>query len=215
MTLDADRTHALKYMTVSRETATQLDAYVELLKRWQNIKNLVAPSTLGEIWTRHIADSYQLVALLGDAQTVVDLGSGAGFPGLVIAIAGIGKPGFHVHLVESNGRKASFLREVVRVTGAPATVHAVRIEDFAKRWDGRADVVTARALASLLQLLDLSAELLKTGTRALFLKGQDVGVELTQATKYWNMQTELIPSLTDPTGQIVSITAASRRSEGS
>jgi len=215
MTLDADRAQALKYMTVSRETVVHFDAYVDLLQRWQKVKNLVAPSTLGQIWTRHIADSAQLLPYLGSARTIVDLGSGAGFPGLVIAIANIGKPGFHVHLVEANGRKASFLREVARVTDAPATVHALRIEDFTAKWQVKADLVTARALASLSELLELSAELLKTGAGALFLKGQDVGVELTQATKYWNIKTELIPSLTDPGGQIVSITAASRRNEDS
>lgn len=215
MTPDADRTQALKYMTVSRETVRHFDTYVDLLQRWQKIKNLVAPSTLRQIWTRHIADSAQLLSHLGDARTIVDLGSGAGFPGMVIAIAGFDMPGLHVHLVESNGRKASFLREVARATGAPATIHPVRIEDFVAKWDGKADLVTARALASLPELLELSEELLKTGARALFLKGQDVGAELTEATKYWSMKTELIPSLTDSAGQIVSITAATRRTEGS
>ena len=214
MTLDADRAQALKYMTVSRETVEHFDTYVGLLQRWQSIKNLVAPSTLSQIWTRHIADSAQLLPHLGDAHTVVDLGSGAGFPGMVIAIAGIGKPGFQVHLVESNGRKAAFLREVARATGAPATIHPVRIEDFSAKWPGKADLVTARALASLPELLELSAELLKTGARALFLKGQDVGAELTQTTKYWSMRAELIPSLTDSGGQIISITAATRLTEG-
>ncbi len=215
MTLEADRAQALKYMTVSRETVAHFDTYVDLLLRWQRVKNLVAPSTLGQIWTRHIADSAQLLPLLGDARTIVDLGSGAGFPGLVLAIANIGKQGFHVHLVEANGRKASFLREVARVTGAPATVHAVRIEDFTAKWQGKVDLVTARALASLSELLQLSAELLKTGSRALFLKGQDLDAELTQATKYWNINAEMTPSLTDSGGQIVSIGAATRRNEGS
>lgn len=211
MTPDADRAQALKYMTVSRETVAHFDAYVDLLLRWQKIKNLVAPSTLDRAWTRHIADSAQLLSHIGDAKTVIDLGSGAGFPGLVIAIASIGVPGFHVHLVEANGRKASFLREVARVTGAPATIHAVRIEDFTGSWKGPVDLVTARALASISALLELSEDLLKTGARALFLKGQDVEAELTQASRYWSMQTELFPSLTDPGGQIVSITAAARR----
>lgn len=215
MTFEADRAQALKYMAVSRETVVHFDAYVDLLQRWQKIKNLVAPSTLSHIWTRHIADSAQLLPLLGGAKTIVDLGSGAGFPGLVIAIANIGNPEFHVHLVEANGRKASFLREAARVTGAPATIHAMRIEDFSTKWDGKADLITARALASLGELLELSAELLKTEARALFLKGQDVELELTQATKYWNIKAELIPSLTDSTGQIVSISAATRREEGS
>jgi 16S rRNA (guanine527-N7)-methyltransferase len=130
MTLVADRTAALAQMAVSRETVAKLDAYVDLLQRWQKIKNLVAPSTLDQIWTRHIADSAQLLPLIGGARTIVDLGSGAGFPGLVIAIAHADQNDFQVHLVESNTRKASFLREVARVTGAPVTVHAVRIEEF-------------------------------------------------------------------------------------
>jgi 16S rRNA (guanine527-N7)-methyltransferase len=215
MTMISDRTRALAQMAVSRETAGRLDAYVELLQRWQRIKNLVAPSTLDQIWTRHIADSAQLLSHLGDARTIVDLGSGAGFPGLVLAIVNADRPGFHVHLVEANGRKASFLREVARVTDAPATIHAVRIEDFAKSWNGAVDLVTARALASLRELLDLSAQLLKTGARALFLKGQDVESELTEATKYWNIDADLIPSVTDSAGQIVSIRAATRREEPS
>lgn len=214
MTLDIDRQEALRSLPVSRETVGDLDLYVELLQRWQKIKNLVAPSTLSQAWTRHIADSAQLLPLLGDARTIVDFGSGAGFPGMVLAIANKSVPGFQVHLVESNGRKASFLREVARITGAPATVHPVRIEDFVSNWQSPVDLITARALASLPELLDYSAELLKTGARALFLKGQDVGQELTQATKYWNIRAELIPSLTDSTGQIVSIKAATKRLAG-
>ncbi|QEN88698.1 16S rRNA (guanine(527)-N(7))-methyltransferase RsmG [Labrys sp. KNU-23] len=214
MTLESDRREALQSLPVSRETVGDFDLYVELLQRWQKIKNLVAPSTLSQVWTRHVADSAQLLPLLGKARTIVDLGSGAGFPGMVLAIANKSVSGFRVHLVESNGRKASFLREVARATGAPATVHAVRIEDFVSNWPDRADLITARALASLPELLDYSAELLKTGARALFLKGQDVEQELTQATKYWNIQAELIPSLTDSTGQIVSIEAATRRLDG-
>jgi 16S rRNA (guanine527-N7)-methyltransferase len=215
MSLETDRALALKYMTVSRETVAHLDAYVTLLRRWQGIKNLIAPSTLDHIWTRHIADSAQLIPLLRGAKTIVDLGSGAGFPGLVLAIDCKGKPGVHVHLVESNGRKASFLREVVRMTGAPATIHAIRIEDFTRSWPGRADLVTARALAPLSELLELSGDLLKTGVKAMFLKGQDIEAELTEATKCWNIRAELIPSLTDSGGRIVSIAAATRRIEGS
>jgi 16S rRNA (guanine527-N7)-methyltransferase len=213
MSLASDRIAALAQMAVSRETAAKFDVYVDLLQRWQKIKNLVAPSTLHQIWTRHIADSVQLLPLIGASKTIVDFGSGAGFPGLVLAIACADRAGVHVHLVESNGRKASFLREVARVTGAPATIHAVRIEEFVAKWDGKADLVTARALAPLGELLGLSEELLKTGAGTLFLKGQDVEQELTEATKYWNINAELIPSVTDSAAQIISIRAASRRSE--
>jgi 16S rRNA (guanine527-N7)-methyltransferase len=208
---DIDRTHALDQMAVSRETEARFELYVELLQRWQPIKNLIAPSTLDHIWTRHIADSAQLLPLLGQARTVIDLGSGAGFPGLVLAIAKAEQPDFHVHLVESNGRKASFLREAARITQAPATVHALRIEDFSSRWTGKADLVTARALASLSDLLDLSAGFLATGANALFLKGQDAEQELTEAAKYWNIAAELIPSVTDSTAHIILIRTAARR----
>lgn len=211
MTLDSDRHAALQLFPVSRETVGDFELYVELLQRWQKIKNLVAPSTLSHIWTRHIIDSAQLLPLLDGAKTIVDFGSGAGFPGMVLAIANKSIPGFQMHLVESNGRKASFLREVARITAAPVTVHAVRIEDFVASRPDRADLITARALAPLSVLLDYGAELLKTGARALFLKGQDVEQELTEATKYWSIQADLIPSLTDSTGQIVSIKTATRR----
>jgi 16S rRNA (guanine527-N7)-methyltransferase len=210
--LAADRAQALRLVGVSRETQARLEAFVGLLLRWQPRVNLVAPSTVGEVWTRHIADSLQLLALAPEAKVWIDLGSGAGFPGLPIACALAGKPGALVHLVESNRKKAAFLREAVRVTQAPAQVHAQRIADFAAGFAGRADAVTARALAPMPELLRQSAPLLKTGTVGLFLKGQDVAAELTQASKSWTITADLVPSKTDAHGRIVIVRALESRS---
>jgi 16S rRNA (guanine527-N7)-methyltransferase len=207
----ADRTAALALTPVSRETLARLDILVDVLLLWQRATNLVASSTIPRLWTRHVADSLQLLDLAPDGRVWIDLGSGAGFPGLVIACALADTPGAGVHLVESNGKKAAFLREAVRVTGAPAQVHGMRIEAFAPAFPGRADVVTARALAPLTRLLDQSAALLKAGTTGLFPKGQDVDAELTEATKCWNMTFALAPSRTDSRGRIVVLRALERR----
>jgi 16S rRNA (guanine527-N7)-methyltransferase len=201
-----DRERALATVTVSRETSARLDRFVELLMTWQRTTNLIAPSTLPQLWTRHIADSLQLRELAPAARIWIDLGSGGGFPGLVLACALAEESGAVVHLVESNAKKAAFLREAQRVTGAPAVVHAERIEAFAARFSGKADVVTARALAPLPQLLAQSYPLLvKTGAKAIFPKGQDIELELREAAKSWMMNAELIPSRTDPKGRIVVV----------
>ena len=128
--LSADKARALALFPVSRETQDRLDRFVETLLRWQDRLNLIANSTISEIWTRHIADSLQLLPLAPQARTWVDLGSGAGFPGLVIACVLADEAGTRVHLIESNGKKAAFLREAVRATGTPAIVHAIRAEKF-------------------------------------------------------------------------------------
>ncbi|MDT3685232.1 MAG: 16S rRNA (guanine(527)-N(7))-methyltransferase RsmG [Pseudorhodoplanes sp.] len=203
--LAADRIKALELTPVSHETLMRLDRFVELLIHWQNSINLVAPSTLPKLWTRHIADSLQLLMLIETPILWVDLGSGGGFPGMIIACSLAEHAGAEVHLVESNQKKAAFLREAARVTGAPAKVHAMRIEDFADDFSGRPDVVSARALAPLADLLELAYPLLKTGAVGLFPKGQDVGAELTQASKYWKFEHDLVPSLTNPDGQIVVV----------
>ena len=210
--LTADRDRALRLIPVSRETAARLDRFVEVLLEWQKKTNLIAPSTLSSLWTRHIADSLQLLALASDAKIWIDLGAGAGFPGLVIAAALADSPGAAVvHLVESNGKKAAFLREAARHIGVAAQVHAERIEDFAKKFTGEADVVTARALAPLKTLLELAFPLLKTGAQGLFLKGQDVDAELTEASKYWNVEANLVPSKTQPESRIVVVRSVQRR----
>jgi 16S rRNA (guanine527-N7)-methyltransferase len=207
--LAADRARALALTPVSRETSDRLDRFVELLLRWQRTTNLIAPSTASRIWTRHIADSLQLLDVVPEALVWVDLGSGAGFPGLVIAAALAGKPGAVVHLVESNAKKAAFLREAQRLTGAPAIVHTARAEDFAERCHEAVDAVTARALAPLKSLLQLCFPLLgKSGAAALFPKGQHAELEIRDAAaqmKAWALAATLVPSRTDPTGRIVVI----------
>jgi 16S rRNA (guanine527-N7)-methyltransferase len=200
--LAADRARALTLTPVSRETAARLDQLVQLLLEWQPRMNLVAPSTLSVLWTRHISDSLQLLPLAPEAKAWVDLGSGGGFPGLVIACA---RPEARVHLIESVKKKASFLAGAARHIGVPAVVHAVRIEDFVKNFNGEAEVVTARALAPLHKLLDLAHPLLEKGAQGLFLKGQDVEVELTQASKYWTFEPLLVPSKTNPLSRIVVV----------
>jgi 16S rRNA (guanine527-N7)-methyltransferase len=203
--LSADRERALALTHVSRETTARLDRFVETLLDWQQRMNLIAPSTIPILWTRHIADSLQLIALAPAALVWADLGSGAGFPGLVIACALADIDGTRVHLVESNGKKAAFLREAVRVTGAPANVHTVRVSDFVENAPEPIDVVTARALAPLPELLAVAYPLLKKGSLGVFPKGQDVGFELTEAAKCWNTQSELSQSLTDARSRIVVV----------
>ena len=204
--LTADRSRALKLTPVSRETLERLDRFAALLVDWQQRVNLIAASTIPTLWTRHIADSLQLVALAPAAKVWADLGSGGGFPGLVLACALADTPGAQVHLVESNGKKATFLREAARATGAPAMIHQVRIVDFADNLPGPIEVVTARALAPLVKLLAAAYPLLKSGAQGLFPKGQDVESELTEAAKCWSITASLVPSLTDPKARIVHVT---------
>jgi 16S rRNA (guanine527-N7)-methyltransferase len=204
-----ERAVVLEALAVSRETADRLDRLVALLTQWQRVKNLVAPATLAEVWDRHILDSAQLMPLLGSAKTVADLGSGAGFPGLVLAILGRDQTGFRVDLVESNQRKAAFLQEAVRQTGAAAAVRPQRIEDYAATAP-QVDWVTARALAPLAELLVLAEPLLKTGAQALFLKGRHAEEELTEARRSWRIDAELIASRTDTAGRIVHVRRAER-----
>jgi len=203
--LSADRARALVLTPVSRETAARLDRFVAVLLDWQRRTNLIAASTESTLWTRHVADSLQLLPLAPRARIWADLGSGGGFPGLVIACALAETAGVRVHLVESNGKKAAFLREAVRATGTPAIVHAVKIEDFVEKPPEPIEIVTARALAPLPELLANAYPLLKKGTVGLFPKGQDVAVELTEAAKCWNIQASLAPSRTDPKAHIVVV----------
>jgi len=193
-------------LSVSRETREKLELLERELRRWQAIKNLVGPATLDHIWDRHIVDSLQLLELAPEARTWIDLGSGAGFPGLVLAIAGQER-GLKVHLVESNSRKCAFLRQIARLTGASATVHEARLETVISSFVGRADVVSARALASLTQLLEWTEPMLKTGTIGLFPKGREVESELTEARKKWTFKADILPSRTDSEAGILRITS--------
>jgi 16S rRNA (guanine527-N7)-methyltransferase len=206
--LTANRAEALALTPVSRETLARLDRLIALLLDWQQRMNLISRSTEPIVWTRHVADSLQLLALAPNAKVWADLGSGAGFPGLVVACALADIPGTKVHLVESNGKKASFLREAISVTSAPAIVHAERIEEFVKHAPARIDVVTARALAPMEDLLSAAYPLLKKGALGLFPKGQDVDTELTQAAKCWNLRSTFATSRTDPRSRIVIVNKA-------
>lgn len=198
---------ALRDFDVSRETTEKLTLLVNELARWQSIKNLVGPATLEEVWSRHIADSLQLLDLAPDAQTWLDLGSGAGFPGLVVAIAGAHQGLKEVHLVESNDRKCAFLRHIARLTAAPVTIHAKRLEDVIPGFVGRTDIVSARALAALDQLLAWTEPLLTAGTTGLFPKGRDGATELTQARKTWTFALDSYPSRTDSSARILKISS--------
>ena len=205
LNLSADKARALALFPVSRETEERLDRLVEVLLLWQRRLNLIAPSTLRQIWTRHIADSLQLLPLAPEARTWVDLGSGGGFPGVVLACALTGRSGAAVHLIESNGKKVAFLREAARVTGAPAVVHAIRAEKLGETCAEPIEAVTARAFAPLKTLCDQAFPLISRGAVGLFPKGQDVDAELTEAAKYWRLQASKVPSKTSPEGSIVLI----------
>ena len=209
--LSADRARALALTPVSPAARERLDKFVALLLDWQTRGKLVGASTLPQLWTRHIADSLQLLDLAPQAKIWVDFGSGGGFPGIPIACVLAETPGVLVHLVESNGKKANFLREAVRVTGVPALVHTERVEKFGDSFRQPVDVVTARALAPLKLLCAQAFPLISKGATGLFLKGQDVGSELTEATKYWIIDCDQIPSRTNPDSRIIVIRQLQRR----
>jgi len=192
---------------VSRETLDRLVAFADLLTKWQRSINLISKTDLPDLWRRHILDSAQLLPLLpsspkGRERNIVDLGSGAGFPGLILAILGAGQ----VHLFESDGRKCAFLTEAARITGTPVIVHQVRLGRLpSSEQEIRADVITARGLAPLSKLLEYAAPMLAPGGICLFLKGAGVSEELTQAGKVWNMRVEKLPSRTSGSGVILRL----------
>jgi 16S rRNA (guanine527-N7)-methyltransferase len=203
--LAADRAGALSLTPVSRETAARLDRFIDLLQTWQAKTNLVSPATLPMLWSRHVSDSLQLLALAPDARIWADFGSGGGFPGMVLACALADTRGAVVHLIERNGKKAGFLREALRVTGAAAVIHLADIKDIVDRLAGPVDCITARAFAPLNQLIGFAEPWTKKGAKALFLKGQDVEAELTEATKYWKIEPHLHSSRTGGHGWIVEL----------
>jgi 16S rRNA (guanine527-N7)-methyltransferase len=200
---------------VSRETLDKLLAYVALLEQWQPRINLVAGATLPDVWHRHIADSAQLLALAPKSRNWLDIGSGAGFPGLVIAIMAHGSAGLRVTLIESDRRKCAFLAEVARHTGISVEIHTARIEQIAtQRMLGAVDVVSARALAPLVRLIPLSLPFFGDATLGLFPKGRDAESEVTQARAAWDFDVEMTPSLTDAAARIVAIRRPRARTEG-
>lgn len=184
---------------VSRETMKRLEAYLALLRKWQPALNLVGPTTLHDPWRRHFLDSAQLLPLMRPgARVVLDVGSGAGFPGMVLALLGVPE----VHLVESDGRKGVFLREVARVTEASVQVHTTRLEAMTPF---PVDVVTARAFAPLPRLLGWTAPFLEAGAQGLFLKGQSVEEELTESRTQWMITEDRFPSRTGSGGFVLRL----------
>jgi 16S rRNA (guanine527-N7)-methyltransferase len=183
-----------------------LERFRAMLEEGNAVMNLVGPTTLPEFWNRHAWDSAQLLRLAPEAKTWADLGAGAGFPGLVLAILLKGTPGAKVHLVESMAKRCRFLGEVVRELDLPAEIHNVRAEDLSMT----VDIVTARACAPMTRLLGYARPYLRRGARGLFLKGQDVVSELTEASRSWKFRSRLIASLSDPRGRIVDLETLAR-----
>jgi 16S rRNA (guanine527-N7)-methyltransferase len=197
-------TPPVRSVCVSRETSERLKIYADLLLRWNHTINLVSKADEGHLKTRHIDDSLALLPLLPPGIShAIDLGSGGGLPGLVLAIAS----GHRFHLIEADQRKAAFLREAIRATEAPATVHAQRIEATLLP---PAKVITARAVAPLVRLLGWAAPLLAPGGVCIFPKGRTSQDELTAAAAQWHMRVHTTPSRTDPTASILSISEISR-----
>lgn len=188
------------------QALADLDRYRELLADWNTRMNLVGPATLPDFWSRHALDSAQLLPLAPGALTWADLGTGAGLPGVVLAILGRGRPGFHVHLVESMAKRCRFLEAVIRELGLPATVHNARAEDL----DLTVDIVTSRACAPLVRLLGYARPYFRKGATGLFLKGQDVVAEIEDATRSWDFEVEILPSLSDDRGRILRIRSSGR-----
>ena len=183
-----------------------LEVYRDLLEDWSQRMNLVGPATLPAFWSRHALDSAQLLPLAPGALTWADLGTGAGLPGVVLAILGRHRPGFHVHLVESMAKRCRFLQAVIDRLGLPATVHNARAEDL----DLTVDIVTSRACAPLARLLGYARPYFRKGATGLFLKGQDVVAEIEEATRSWDFEVEILPSLSDDRGRILRIRSSGR-----
>jgi 16S rRNA (guanine527-N7)-methyltransferase len=191
---------------VSRETIEKLVIYQRLLEKWQAKINLVSATTLPDIWLRHFLDSWQVLAGLGDAPTVADLGAGAGFPGLVIAICA---PAKTLHLIESDARKCAFQIEVARETGAKIQIHNARAETLAGKLAVAA--VTSRALAPLDKLLELAVPLLEPDGLCTFLKGATHKAELTQAETAWHMRVSAVASMTEPDAAVLTLREIKRK----
>jgi len=195
----------LRLGPVSRETEDRLAAFVDLLDRWRKMTNLVADSTFPSVWTRHIADSAQLIGLAPEAKRWVDMGSGAGFPGLVIAIQLADVPGAVVHCIESDQRKCAFLREAARVTGAAARIHPKRVEAIEPLSLGGVDAVTARAFAPLPLTLKLARPWLGRGATAVFPRGESARDQLAALPEATAYAIEALPSVVNPKAAILRI----------
>lgn len=198
-----ERAGFLTQVDVSRETLARLDGYAGLLTKWNPAINLVAPSTLGQLWTRHFLDSAQVLEIAPEGRTWVDIGTGGGFPGLIVAILAAEKrPNLRVTCIESDLRKATFLRTVARETGVKADVISKRIEQVDPLG---ADILSARALASLAQLLSYAERHLSPNGRALFLKGANHAAEVQEALETWSFRADTYPSKTSSEAVILSL----------
>jgi 16S rRNA (guanine527-N7)-methyltransferase len=200
----AARMDAAGFAAASGATPAQmadLERFRVLLADRNEVMNLVGPATLPDFWSRHAWDSAQLLKLEPEARAWADLGAGAGLPGLVLAILGKGRLGFHVDLVESMTKRCKFLDEVVADLALPATVHNARAENL----DLAVEIVTARACAPLWRLLGYARPYLQSGATGLFLKGQDVVSEMREAARYWEYEADVVPSKSDPRGRIVRV----------
>lgn len=190
--------------TVSRETELKLQTYMELLRKWQQKINLVSKATLDDVWNRHFSDSLQLSQMIPNKSRVFDLGSGAGFPGLVLAIA---RPDLEIHLIESDQKKCSFQKTVSRETNANSVIHNARIEDVFDKIDSVPDIITARALASLNDLLQYCQPWMQKNPdlEMLFLKGAQYLQEVEEAQKKYDFEISALPSITSSEGYILHL----------
>ena len=208
--MTSDRAKALALVPVPPETQARLAVYVDLLARWRKVANLISDASFAEVWTRHIADSAQLLALAPHAQRWVDMGSGAGFPGMVIAIQLADVPAARVHCLESDRRKCAFLREVARATGAPAEIHAVRIESIDPESLAPVDAVTARALAPLPRLLEFAKVWIAQGAVGVFPRGRSAEAQLETTPAAQDFAIEFVASKLDPEAAILRVRSASK-----
>jgi 16S rRNA (guanine527-N7)-methyltransferase len=203
--LARDRAAALRLVSVSRETAERLDVYVELLGRWRRTTNLIGETTFASVWLRHIADSAQILGLVPRATRWIDMGSGAGFPGLVIAVQLARVPGAVVHCIESDRRKCAFLREVTRATGAAADIRAERIEDVDVARLGPVDAVTARAFAPLSTTIELAKVWLDEGAVGVFPRGRSAESQLETTPLAGAYAVDIVPSVVDKDAAILRL----------
>jgi len=205
-----DRARALALVPVAPEVEARLALYVELIGRWRKVANLISEASFAEVWTRHIADSAQLLALAPQARRWVDIGSGAGFPGIVIAIQLADVAGARVHCIESDRRKCAFLREVVRATGVPAEIHAARIESIDPETLAPVDAVTARALAPLPRLVEFATVWIAQGAVGVFPRGRSAAAQLAAHPPAPDLAIDLVASKLDPDSAIVRVRSASK-----
>ena len=190
---------------VSRETFQKISGYLDLLDRWRERINLIGPGEGRHLWRRHVLDSLQLVEQISsEDKSVADLGSGAGFPGLILACAMAERPGASVTLVEKSPRKSEFLRAAGKELGLPVSVLTIRLEDAP---GALFDVVTARALAPLPKLLGFAASWLKPSGKALLMKGRDTATELAEAREAWTFDLSILDSQSSPEGRVLKVSS--------